>query len=490
MTRRYFEDTDRLELGRPDAEPLATETVSEIVELIEALIERGHAYESGGDVYFRVRSFDGLRQALQPRPRRDGPGRGGRHRDAEGGRARLRPVEGAQGRTRTPPGRHRGARAAPAGTSSARRWPRSSSAPTSRSTAAASTSSSPTTRTRSRRPRPRAASRWHGSGCTTGWSGSPRRRCRSPRATSSSPREAIDRFGRDAVVAFIVSGHYRQPLEFSEEALEEARARVERIRNFLREGPDPEGDPDEYVAVQREALLAALADDFNTPRAMAAIFELISEANRRELPGAREAVADLLELVGLERLAEAAEGPDPEAEGLLRERDEARATRDFERADRLREQLAERGYEVRDDPDGARLVPRGLTAAPTRRRLRAAARGGGRAGPAARAPGLDLRRHPRLRAHPDRRQPRPPGGRRRGRSLSLRRPRRTARSLGVAGAGARPGAGPAQPRGDLPLGRGRRRRRGRDPVERARPLSPPRPARHPLERSSTCRSPG
>ena len=57
MTRAYFEDTGRLGLGRPDAEPLATETIGGIVALISDLIEGGHAYESGGDVYFRVRSF-------------------------------------------------------------------------------------------------------------------------------------------------------------------------------------------------------------------------------------------------------------------------------------------------------------------------------------------------------------------------------------------------------------------------------------------------
>ena len=62
MTRRYVADTDALGLGRPDAEPLATEAITEIVELIEALIEGGHAYESGGDVYFRVRSFSGYGQ--------------------------------------------------------------------------------------------------------------------------------------------------------------------------------------------------------------------------------------------------------------------------------------------------------------------------------------------------------------------------------------------------------------------------------------------
>ena len=57
MTATYVEDTDGLGLGRPDHEPLATETVGPIVALIEALIERGHAYAAGGDVYFRVRSF-------------------------------------------------------------------------------------------------------------------------------------------------------------------------------------------------------------------------------------------------------------------------------------------------------------------------------------------------------------------------------------------------------------------------------------------------
>jgi cysteinyl-tRNA synthetase len=58
MTEAYFEDTDRLGLGRPDAEPLATATIGPIIDLIADLVESGHAYESGGDVYFAVRSFD------------------------------------------------------------------------------------------------------------------------------------------------------------------------------------------------------------------------------------------------------------------------------------------------------------------------------------------------------------------------------------------------------------------------------------------------
>ncbi len=77
------------------------------------------------------------------------------------------------------------------------------------------------------------------------------------------------------------------------------------------------------------------------------------------MPGARETVIELLPLLGLEALAEAGETADADAEELLAERERARAERDFERADAIRDQLAELGWEVRDGADGARLVPRG-----------------------------------------------------------------------------------------------------------------------------------
>jgi cysteinyl-tRNA synthetase len=162
------------------------------------------------------------------------------------------------------------------------------------------------------------------------------------------------------VVAYLTSGHYRQPLEFSDGALEEAAARVQRIRNFVLELPVDEGatgaDPDPEVADSTEQFLAALADDFNTPRAFAALSELISEGNRRELPGARGALEEMLPLLGLESLLAPAEAADPEAKRLMAEREEARSARDFDRADRLRAELAERGYQVRDTPEGPRLV--------------------------------------------------------------------------------------------------------------------------------------
>src|SRR5262249_27480634 len=97
--------------------------------------------------------------------------------------------------------------------------------------------------------------------------------------------EAIDRYGAQTVVAYLASGHYRQPLAFSDEQLQDAAAAVERIRNYVRKAPG--GEPDTFVRSIKGAFLEALSDDFNTPMAFAHLFGLISEGNKRELSGAR-----------------------------------------------------------------------------------------------------------------------------------------------------------------------------------------------------------
>jgi cysteinyl-tRNA synthetase len=110
-----------------------------------------------------------------------------------------------------------------------------------------------------------------------------------------------------------------------------------------------------------ETFFDALADDFNTPQARAVLFEWVAEANRRIDAG--EAVGpgrlgEMLYALGLETLLEPdAEAPE-ELQRLAAERDEARSARDFERADQIRDQLAESGWEIRDTPEGARLVRR------------------------------------------------------------------------------------------------------------------------------------
>ena len=174
--------------------------------------------------------------------------------------------------------------------------------------------------------------------------------------------EALDRYGpRDAWSPTCVSGHYRQPLAFADRgARGGGPPRSERIRNFLRAACRRRRAPTPFVAARREAFLDALADDFNTPRALAALFELVAEGNRRAAAGRpRRARGDAAACSGSSRCSRArARPPTRRPSALLAERERARAARDFERADRIRDELAERGWEVRDTPEGARLVRR------------------------------------------------------------------------------------------------------------------------------------
>jgi cysteinyl-tRNA synthetase len=377
MTRAYFEDTDRLGLGRPDAEPLATETIGGIVALISDLIESGHAYESGGDVYFRVRSFgpygklsnrraedmdqgeeagsDSLKQdpldfALWKahKPGEDtswdspwGQGRPGWHIECSAmAEAELGPsfaIHGGGSDLVFPHHENEIAQSEAAGRPFARVWMHNGMVETDAEKMSKS------------------------------------------EGNIFQLSEALDQYGSEAVVAYLISGHYRQPLAFGPQQMEQAVAQVERLRNFFREhpvgeasgegpgagfagsspGPSPDASRD-ASASRTESFRDALADDFNTPRAMAEVFELVAEANRSDIPGAPEAVAEMLALVGLSTLTQPDEGAeaDDEAEQLLEQRREARAAKDFARADEIRDRLAELGWEVRDSAEGAKLVPK------------------------------------------------------------------------------------------------------------------------------------
>jgi cysteinyl-tRNA synthetase len=144
--------------------------------------------------------------------------------------------------------------------------------------------------------------------------------------------QAIETYGRDALLMYFCSGHYRQPIEFDAERLEEASRRVARVREAARRLGGGASPP--WSAPLRDEFFAALREDFNTPRALAAVFEWAREANR----SARAVgAADL--------------------RAMLEERRKARARRDFAEADALRDRLRELGWEVRDGPDGAELLP-------------------------------------------------------------------------------------------------------------------------------------
>jgi cysteinyl-tRNA synthetase len=359
MTALYVEDTDRLGLGRPDTEPLASETIGPIVDLIEALVESGHAYAAGGDVYFRVASFPDYgklsNRALEDMQQGEGD---------DAAELKESPQDFALWKARKPdedtwwdspwgqgrPGWHiecsamaertLGVPVAIHGGGVDLVFPHHENE---------------IAQTEAGRGKPLARIWMHNGMVELG-----QEKMAKSVGNIRLLHGALDEYGRDALVMYFVSGHYRRPLAFSEEALEDARRSVERIRDLVRRldraAPEPEG-MDAYV----ERFFAALADDFNTPAARSVLYDWIAEANRRIDAGQAVGPGGLRELLyafGLENLLEGDEVDDPEAQRLLDERERARAERDFETADAKRDELAALGFDVRDTSEGPRLVRR------------------------------------------------------------------------------------------------------------------------------------
>ena len=340
-TRWYIEDTDDLGLGRPDHEPLASETIPEIVALIEELVGRDLAYPAGGDVYYRVARFPGYgtlsgrldeesvrnpseeeeQSALKEDPRdfalwkahkesEDtswdspwGPGRPGWHIECSAmAEKHLGPVFEIHGGGLDLVFPHH--------------------------------------------ENEIAQSRGAGREFAQAWMHNGMLRFRGEKMSKSlgnvvSLREALDEWGRETLLVFFLSAHWRKPMDYTDETLAAAKARADGFREVFRNPSEPGGS--------WEQLVQALDDDFNTPDALAVVHEWRDHDLLRRG----------LDLFGLASFAEAVNAP-AELEELARKRAEVRANGDFGEADRLREEIESAGWEVRDverEP-GFTLVPK------------------------------------------------------------------------------------------------------------------------------------
>jgi cysteinyl-tRNA synthetase len=356
MSAAYVADTDGLALGRPDHEPLASETIDGIIQLIGALIEGGHAYPVDGDVYFSVRSYPQYGELSHRNVDDMDQGEG-----VEGVALKRDPLDFALWKAQKP------------GEDTAWDSPWGRGRPGWHIECSAMAESllgvdfeihgggsdlifphheNEAAQTRAGRGQP-LARLWVHNGMV--------RLDKEKMAKSVGNifmlNEALAQYGRDALILYFCGGHYRQPIEFDDERLHEALAAVDRVREAGRRlvpGASPE-----WSAPLRKRFFDALAEDFNTPRALAALFDWVREANRSTAGGVGDAdLREMLAVLALENLLDeqAPDVPDEVVE-LAAARERARAGRDFDEADRLRHEIRARGWEVRDGPHGPELLP-------------------------------------------------------------------------------------------------------------------------------------
>ena len=170
--------------------------------------------------------------------------------------------------------------------------------------------------------------------------------------------EVLDRYGTDALRMFIVTSHYRSPVTYGEEALDSARAGAERLRQAAFSKGVADGHSLDATEA-RERFREAMDDDLNTPRALASLFDLARAINRAHDEGhdASEAQATLRELAGvlgftLHEPPHRDENAAPFVDLLVELRTELRTAKQYALADRVRDGLVELGVELHDGPEG------------------------------------------------------------------------------------------------------------------------------------------
>jgi cysteinyl-tRNA synthetase len=180
-------------------------------------------------------------------------------------------------------------------------------------------------------------------------------------------RDLLAAHGGETVRLALLTAHYRQPLDWTEQLVGETRQKLDRLYGALRDAGVTGALTAAPSVAPPAAVLAALEDDLNTPEALAELFGLVRATNRATDPAEKRALAESLRagawLLGL--LAQdptawfasgvaGGAGGDAEIDSLVKQRDAFRRERNFAEADRIRRELTERGIVIEDAAGGAR----------------------------------------------------------------------------------------------------------------------------------------
>ena len=188
-------------------------------------------------------------------------------------------------------------------------------------------------------------------------------------------RDIREKYSGDVIRFFLLSGHYRSPINFSDLLMEQSKQGYERIATaietleFLTANGTDEAMDDEAAKLAsldkfRDGFIEAMDDDLNTADAIASIFELVSEINLTVKDGASKSYAkealsrirELTEVLGLFGGKDEEEGLGDDIQALIDERQAARKEKNWARADEIRDQLEAMGITLKDTPQGVQVI--------------------------------------------------------------------------------------------------------------------------------------
>jgi cysteinyl-tRNA synthetase len=371
----YFKDAAALNVKPATVHPKVTENMADIIAFVQGLIERGHAYEQDGDVYFSARSFPGYgklsRQNIEELEA------GAR---VEPGEKKRDPLDFALWKARkkdseiaweSPWGMGRPGWHIECSVMSTKYL-----GPTIDIHAGGQDLTFPhheneIAQTEAMTGQPFARYWMH-----NGYITIDNEKMSKSKNNFFTVRDILSQYSGDVIRLFLLSGHYRNPINFSEELMEQASHSLARIQNVL-ETLDHLAATATVIAmtaeeivsldklnVHREDFIKAMEDDLNTADAITAVFELIREINNLIRDGASKEFADacrdrIKELTGVLGLLEQKKDDDElseEIRQLISERETARANKDYKRADAIRDQLKELGITLKDTPQGLQVL--------------------------------------------------------------------------------------------------------------------------------------
>lgn len=188
-------------------------------------------------------------------------------------------------------------------------------------------------------------------------------------------RDILKKYSGEVIRFFLLSGHYRSPINFSEELMEQAKNSLARMENAKKnlefliekgsgEMTEEEKKTEENFGEYRQKFIDAMDDDLNTADAISAVFELITAINTAVRDGcskefAERSLDDLMELcdvLGLLQQDEDGSSIGDDIKALVEERQQARKNKDYARADEIRDQLAKEGITLKDTPQGVQII--------------------------------------------------------------------------------------------------------------------------------------